>query len=164
MYSQQMTTYRAYPTGHRSGDLPHGQPRGVDILTVEELQAKLAEMTQEDEGATIRILQLERERDNALALVRHVHERHQSEHQQQEAQRQMHQRYLQMSEHEVHIQQVQAQELRDEAAQAVMQIGQQSQGEMFDMAKEYQRMYADDAPKSEGELGLAFRPETCLNS
>ena len=107
---------------------------------MEELQAKLAEMRQEDEGATLRILQLERERDNALALARHVHERHQSEHHQQEAQRQMYERYLQVSEHEIRLQQVQAQELRDEAAQAILQIGQQSQGEMFDMAKEYERI------------------------
>ena len=33
-----------------------------------------------------------------------------------------------------------AQELRNEATQAVLRLGQQSQGEMFDMAKEYQRM------------------------
>ena len=128
------------PHGSPPRDLPHGQPHGVDIRTVEELQAKLAEMAQEDEGATLRILQLERERDNALALVRHVHERHQTEHHQQEAQRHMYERYLQASEHEMRLQQVQAQELRDEAAQAVLQIGQQSQGEMFDMAKEYERI------------------------
>ena len=38
------------------------------------------------------------------------------------------------------MQQEQAQELRNEATQAVLQIGQQSQGEMFDMAKEYQKI------------------------
>ena len=107
---------------------------------MEELQAKLAEMTQEDEGATLRIMQLERERDNALALVRHVHERHLSEIQQQEARQQLRERHLQASEQEIRVQQEQAQELRNEATQAVLQIGQQSQGEMFDMAKEYQKI------------------------
>ena len=38
------------------------------------------------------------------------------------------------------MQQEQVQELRNEATQAVLQIGQQSQGEMFDMAKEYQKI------------------------
>ena len=107
---------------------------------MKELQAKLAEMTQEDEGATLRIIQLERERDNALALVRHVHERHLSEIHQQEARQQLRERHLQVSEQEIRVQQEQAQELRNEATQAVLQIGQQSQGEMFDMAKEYQKI------------------------
>ena len=128
------------PHGSPQRDSPYGQSHGVDTRTVEELQARLAEMAQEDEGATLRIMQLERERDNALALVRHVHERHQSEQHQQEARHQLRERHLLASENEIRLQQVQAQELRDEAAQAVLQIGQQSQGEMFDMAKEYQRM------------------------
>ena len=127
---------RGVPHGSPQRDLLYGQSHGVDARTVEELQAKLAEMTQEDEGATLRIMQLERERDNALALVRHVHERHLSEIQQQEARQQLRKRHLQVSEQEIRVQQEQAQELRNEATQAVLQIGQQSQGEMFDMAKE----------------------------
>ena len=75
---------RGVPHGSPQRDLLYGQSHGVDARTVEELQAKLAEMTQKDEGATLRIMQLERERDNALALVRHVHERHLSEIQQHE--------------------------------------------------------------------------------
>ena len=106
---------------------------------MEELQAKLAEMTQEDEGATLRIMQLERERDNALALVRHVHERHLSEIQ-QHAMKHGSNCVNQASEHQIRTQQEQAQELRDEATHAILQIGQQSQGEMFDMAKEYQKI------------------------
>ena len=121
---------------------------------MEELQARLAEMAQEDEGATLRIMQLERERDNALALVRHVHERHQSEQHQQEARHQLRERHLLASENEIRLQQVQAQELRDEAAQAVLQIGQQSQGEMFDMAKEYQRMTQMMHHKATGNSAL----------
>ena len=131
---------RGVPHGSPQRDLLYGQSHGVDARTVEELQAKLAEMTQEDEGATLRIMQLERERDNALALVRHVHERHLSEIQQQEARQQLRERHLQASEQEIRVQQEQAQELRNEATQAVLQIGQQSQGEMFDMAKEYQKI------------------------
>ena len=38
------------------------------------------------------------------------------------------------------MRQEQAQELRNEATLAVLQTGQQSQGEMFDMAKEYQKI------------------------
>ena len=128
------------PHGSPQRDLLYGQSHGVDVRTVEELQAKLAETTQEDEGATLRIMQLERERDNALALVRHVHERHLSEIQQQEARQQLRERHLQVSEQEIRVQQEQAQELRNEATQAILQIGQQSQGEMFDMAKEYQKI------------------------
>ena len=128
------------PRGSPPRDLLYGQSHGVDANTVKELQAKLAEMTQEDEGATWRIIQLERERDNALALVRHVHERHLSEIHQQEARQQLRERHLQVSEQEIRVQQEQAQELRNEATQAVLQIGQQSQGEMFDMAKEYQKI------------------------
>ena len=83
------------PHGSPPKDLPHGQSSGVDCRTVEELQAKLAEMVQEDDGATLRIMQLEREGDKALALARQVHERHQSEAQQQEATQQLRERHLQ---------------------------------------------------------------------
>ena len=93
---------RGVPHGSPQRDLLYGQSHGVDARTVvEELQVKLAEMTQADEGATLRIMQLERERDNALALVRRVHERHLSEIQQQEARQLLRERHLRVSEQEI---------------------------------------------------------------
>ena len=159
---------RGEPHGSPQRDLLYGQSHGVDIRIVEELQAKLAEMTQEDEGATLRIMQLERERDNALALVRHVHERHLSEIQQHEARQQLRERHLQASEHQIRAQREQAQELRDEATHAILQIGQQSQGEMFDMTKEYQKitqmMHQKSAENSALRSDLRFAEQLMMEA
>ena len=102
----------------------------------------------------MRIIELEKERDCALALVQHVHERDQSEAQQLELRQQLYERHIQASENEIRQQQAHALALRGEAAQAVLHVGQQSQGEMFDMAKECHRLTQMMHQKATGNAAL----------
>ena len=129
------------------------------------LVAKLNEMAQEDQGSTMRIEELERQRDMLRSAVEHVNRVHQSS-------LEDHVRSIERIEEASHVQHLRDEELatslhqelgqlRNDAARVFSSFEQQAQGEGQQLAMEYQRLV--DELNQKAHENLQFRTEASQN-
>ena len=129
------------------------------------LVARMEEMVQEDQGSTIRIEQLERQRDllsNAVGHVNQVHQKVLDDHQRsigkiEEASHAQHQRDEELAT-ALHQELMQ---LRSDAARAFTNVEQQAQGEGQQVAMEYQKLVGELNQKAHDSL--QFKMEASQN-
>ena len=129
------------------------------------LLARMNEMVQEDQGSTMRIEELERQRDllsNAMGHVNQVHQKSLDDHYRgiekiEEASHAQHQRDEELAT-SLHQELVQ---LRSDAAQAFTNMEQQAQGEGQQLAMEYRRLV--DELNQKAHETLQFKMEASQN-
>ena len=132
------------------------------------LVARMEEMVQEDQGSTIRIEQLERQRDllsNAVGHVNQVHQKVLDDHQRsigkiEEASHAQHQRDEELAtalHHEL-------MQLRSDAAHAFTNVEQQAQGEGQQLAMEYQKLVGELNQKAHDSLQFKMEASQKLST